>query len=513
MKKTGMAHTKKAIAAICLTGMSVSMLAGCGDDKEAGAGTATPATGASAGAAASSAPAEPLKLNVMMIQQLAEPPKKDAAALKKMEEYTNTKLDISWVPGAGTNYDDKVSATIASGTMPDLLLLRKLKESAQLNAQLSGVFWDVTPFLKDTKNLSKMSEVAKTNAGVNGQLFGIPRERVLARYGMIFRKDWLDALGLQQPKTVDDIYNVAKAFTLNDPDKNGKNDTFGIQEDATMELLKQLVLYAGGPNGWGLLDGKVSPDFLHPEFKPALDLYKKMISEKIIMPDFPIAKKYDYFNQEKAGIYFAVLDDAYTRHVDLQKKNPKVVVDVALNFDGAKGQRVRGTFGYDSMLVIPKQSVKTEAKVKQIIDYIDKLGDEPMQTLLKWGVEGVDYTVEGGKAKKIEGAAGIGDFLNFKWDTPNSGLAGNKTALEEKVDKLIADNKQLAIVDMSASLLSETNLQKGSELKKGMTDAQTKYVLGELDEAGWNSAIEKWRKDGGDKVIEEFTAAYNKAKK
>ena len=69
-----------------------------------------------------------------------------------------------------------------------------------LNAQLSGYFWDLAPYLKDTSNLSKMSEEAVRNATVNGSLYGIPRERVLARYGMIFRKDWLDNLGLNEPK-------------------------------------------------------------------------------------------------------------------------------------------------------------------------------------------------------------------------------------------------------------------------------------------------------------------------
>lgn len=146
-----------------------------------------------------------------------------------------------------SSYDDKVSATIAAGTMPDLLLIRRNKESAMLQAQNAGVFWDLAPYLKDTKNLKNMSEVSKNNATIDGQLFGIPRERVLARYGMIFRKDWLDQLGLQPPKSVDDIYTIAKAFTENDPDQNGKNDTFGIQEDSTMELLKQLAVYSGVP--------------------------------------------------------------------------------------------------------------------------------------------------------------------------------------------------------------------------------------------------------------------------
>jgi putative aldouronate transport system substrate-binding protein len=494
----------KLLSVVCVACLSASLLAACTGKKDAPAGQ-------SASGQQSAAPAKPLELKVMMIQQDAEPPQKDNPFLKKIEEYTNTKLSITWVPGAGTAYDDKVSATIASGNLPEVILIRKTKESSNLNAQLSGVFWELTPYLKDYKNLSKMSPVAVKNASIGGKLYGLPRERVLSRYGMIIRKDWLDNLGLEMPKTVDDLYKVAKAFTEKDPDKDGKNNTFGIQEDSTMELLKQLTVYNGGPNGWGLKDGKVIPDFITPEFKTAFDLYKKMVSEKVISPDFPIAKKYDYFNQGKAGIYFSVIDDGYGRHLDMKKQNPKVETDVAENFDGPQGQRVRATNGYDSLIAIPKSSVKDEAKLKQILTFFDKMGDEAMLTLINAGIEGTDYTVEGGKAKKIAGTKGSNDWQNFKWGSPFGGIQIEKTPLEQKIDKLFNDNFKIAVVDLSASLLSDTNTQKGAELKKAITDAQVKYVLGELDEKGWNDAVDKWRKGGGDKIIEEFTADFNKS--
>lgn len=489
------------LQAVCVSGLLAVVVAACGSSAN------TPA--ASAGQSPGAAVDKPLQLNVMMIQQLAEPPKKDSPFLKKIEEHTNTKLDISWVPGAGNAYDDKVSATIASGDLPELLLIRKNKESANLNAQLSGVFWELTPYLKDTKNLVNMNSVAVKNASISGKLYGIPRERVLARYGMVIRKDWLDNLGLQMPKTIDELYTVAKAFTENDPDGDGKKNTFGIQEDASMELLKQLTVYNGGPNGWGLKDGKVQPDFLYPEFKSALDLYKKMVSEKIISADFPIAKKYDYFNQGKAGIYFSVMDDANTRHVDLLKQNTKAVIDVAATLD-SKNQLTRGTTGYDSLLAIPKSSVKDEAKLKEIIAVLDKMGDDSMLSLINAGIESADYTLEGGSAKKIAGSKGSEDWQNFRWGNPYGGIKMVKTPLETKIDGLFEEQKSKAVVDLSASLLSDTNTKSGNDLRKNITDAQVKYVLGELDEKGWNDAVEKWRKSGGDKVIEEFTADYQK---
>ena len=52
--------------------------------------------------------------------------------------------------------------------------------------------------------------------------------RDLGRSVVHYRKDWFDAVGLKAPKSLDDWYNVVKAMTLGDPDKNGKNDTYGM---------------------------------------------------------------------------------------------------------------------------------------------------------------------------------------------------------------------------------------------------------------------------------------------
>ena len=46
-----------------------------------------------------------------------------------------------------------------------------------------------------------------------------------------------------------------------------------------------------------------------------------------------------------------------------------------------------------------------------------------------------------------------------------------------------------------------------------MTDAETKFIMGKIDEAGWKAEIEKWKKAGGDKLMQEYKEAYEKIKK
>lgn len=45
---------------------------------------------------------------------------------------------------------------------------------------------------------------------------------------MWIRSDWLEALRLETPETMRDVLEIARAFATQDPDGNGKNDTYGL---------------------------------------------------------------------------------------------------------------------------------------------------------------------------------------------------------------------------------------------------------------------------------------------
>ncbi|UUZ90208.1 hypothetical protein LJK87_30090 [Paenibacillus sp. P25] len=44
-------------------------------------------------------------------------------------------------------------------------------------------------------------------------------------------------------------------------------------------------------------------------------------------------------------------------------------------------------------------------------------------------------------------------------------------------------------------------------------DAQTKFIMGKIDEAAYQAEIEKWKKAGGTKIMEEYKADYLKTHK
>ena len=105
------------------------------------------------------------------------------------------------------------------------------RSSSVIQNSRAGTFWDVTDKLTDAEkfpNLAQTDPTVNHNTSIDGKVYGVYRSRELGRAGVSIRKDWLDKLGLEQPKTIDDFYNVLKAFKEQDPDGNGANDTYGM---------------------------------------------------------------------------------------------------------------------------------------------------------------------------------------------------------------------------------------------------------------------------------------------
>ncbi|SFL99402.1 putative aldouronate transport system substrate-binding protein [Paenibacillus sp. 1_12] len=457
----------------------------------------------------------PLKeLSIMTQYSTPEPPKPDNVALVEMEKYTGTKLNITWVPS--TAYIDKVNVTLSSNALPQVLMVTDHKSPSLVSSARSGMFWEVGPYLKDYPNLSKKLPAVTKNASVDGKLYGIYRGRVLGRYGVVYRKDWLDNLGLKEPKTIDEYYEVLKAFTTMDPDKNGKNDTVGLVLDKASLDTKDFFTWYGAPNGWEYKDGKITPDFMTNEYLDALNFLKKLYNEKLMNVDFPVTQNYkDLINKGVAGSSMSCMCHALDGSFNsLAKIDTNAKIDIANTLKGPKGERAAASSGFFGMFMFPKSVVKTEAELKKILAYFDKISDDKMNFLLDWGIEGRHYKMENGNPVFVD-AKLFGDEVNpikqlKTWDGSSYGTA---TPLAKKLLDLYALNDKIVQHDPTLPLISNTFTERGTDLKKIITDAQIKYILGEFNLDAWNNAISQWKKQGGDKVIEEFTAEYAKQNK
>ncbi|MDF2959063.1 MAG: sugar transporter permease [Paenibacillus sp.] len=491
-----------------------SLLAACSSNSDKPA--AQPAGGQDGGSKA----AEPIKITMMTALNKPEPPKADNPMVKKVEELTNSKLSINWVPAS--TYQDKLTASIASSDLPNLLVVlsANLRNPVISNAVNSGVFWDLNPYLNDYPNLKTMNPVVADNIKFNGKIYGISRDRDLSRNAIIIRKDWLDSLGLKEPKTLDDLYNVAKAFTENDPDKNGKKDTYGFTDWKSLTTFGNVLVWMGGPNGWAADNGKLTAEYVAPEYLEAMKFMKRLYQEQLVNKDFLLVDKVqmqDNFAKGKAGMYIGAADDIEKMQDNLVQLNPNAKVAFVNRINGPKGERAVGGSGHEGVVMVPKTSVKTEADLKNMLKFLDWTASKEGTNLLKWGIDGVHHKLDNGKAQVIDSKKYVDE-----WESYGASLMTLRTyvipmmttdPITERVEFMRKDSSSIAVSNPSQALESKTNAEVGGSIKQKIEDVRNQFILGAADENAWKAAVDSWRKGGGDKIAEEYTAQYNAAKK
>ncbi|MBD2872292.1 extracellular solute-binding protein [Paenibacillus arenilitoris] len=461
--------------------------------------------------------AAPLRIQMMSQFESAEPPTADNPIVKYIEQQTNTKLDITWV--LNSNYTDKLNVTMASGDLPQAMLVVKPQDTVIVSAAQSGFFWDVEPYLKDYPNLSKLDQDTLNNTRIDGKIYGLYRGRYPERVVLYYRKDWLDNAGIKEPpKTVDDYYNVLKAFASNDPDKNGKQDTWGITENKDLSTYTFPILF-GAPNGWGYINNEVIPDFMTNEYMDYLKFMKKLYDEKILNQDFatvPGAKVSEDWTNGKIGIRGNIVE-AYRGEtfVGLGKTLPGADVHIIPALVSTTGEkRVAKGSGFLGMYMFPKSSVKTEEDLKKILSFFDKMADDKMVKTVMLGVDGVHYKEENGVQNILDETKYNKEVVPVQHLAMRMDLVNNGTPLAKEAADTLEEIKQYGVADVSHGLiLSVESKKKLSTNEKIIDDAKIKFIMGVIDEAGWGKELEKWKQSGGADVIKEYTELYNKYKK
>lgn len=491
--------------------MTAGVLAGCTSAPDSGAVAGEGGAGEAAGGA-------PLEFSMMATLWVADPPKIDSEPMQIIQRATNTKLNINWVP-SGT-YNEKINATIATGQLPDVMTVTQRfdKSPGFINSVRSGMFWELGPYLKDYKHLSQYNKNVLTNVSVDGKIYGLPRALPLPRAKtFMYRKDWLEKLGLQKPGTLDEIYEVLKAFRDRDPDGNGKQDTLPLVEGQGIDFFFAVLAAYGGPDLWELRDGKLVPDFMTEENMQALRYMKRLYDEKLINQDFATLQgnqKNETFYKGTAAAYGGIVSESANLKANTAKI-PGADIDFVTRIASVKGDRIFSNVGYDAIYVIPKSSVKSEEKVKRILEYFDKLAEGDVLQLMSWGLEGVHYKLDNGKPITIDAAKFEIEInplraLRATWDTIFRSNIEGLSEIRQKMTQSYLDNEPYVVNNPAYSLISETYVTKGAELDNLIKDARIKFIMGAIDERGWNAAVEQWRKTGGDQVIAELNAEHAK---
>ena len=462
----------------------------------------------------------PYEINILMPTFYAETfQAENNPVLQAMEAATNTKLTITFVPDA--TYPEAIStALMDADTMPQLIIFKGVQDPIVVDSARAGAFWDLTDYIADTEYLKDGSEVVYNNIKIDGRLYGIYRSRPLARNGIIYRKDWAEELGLGAPETLEDLANMAKAFT------NAEKNTYGLVMCKYVDgTIKEATIMHGAPNTWGINEaGDIYPAHEDTKFRDGLNWLRDLYAAGAINQDFIALESTiwdDPIKNSQGGIKMDVMDggprlqDYFTK--ELGEEN--TIFNLIPYVKNAEGEaRMWPTAGQAGMVTITK-SAKTEEDMLKCLKFLDFLNSAEGQTLVNWGVADVTYGIdeEGFRftlpqeqtpvVNSIQNSINqLGMAVNGALDLPMK-----NDELRTLYNQILIDNMDKVIGDPCAAFISETNTMYGATLKTLLEDAHVQYIAGEIDEAGLEAVYQQWRANGGEQVISEMNEMYKAA--
>lgn len=198
---------------------------------------------------------------------------------KPWEKLENEKfnMDVTWRAEDWGNYQDVIALWGASDELPDVFcgyidetwfgdfisqqLIRDIPmETLKQYPNLYAV-WEMDVACQALYNYYGKVYYFPRNDGIDHMYEG----SYTSGQGFLYRKDWAEKLGFDEPTNMDELLEILIAFAQQDPDGNGKNDTYGLTRSfAGLEGLWSW--FNCFPDYWVTSgDGSVIPGYLDRE--------------------------------------------------------------------------------------------------------------------------------------------------------------------------------------------------------------------------------------------------------
>ncbi|MFD2329943.1 extracellular solute-binding protein [Cohnella sp. GCM10020058] len=377
----------KTLSAAVMLAMALSACSGNKDDN----GGSSPATSASAGEDAG-IPTDPFgaypetvkvtfgKYQGQEVKFEGSDTIDDNVIMREYKEKLNIEVQNAWVvKGTPDQYDQKMNVVIASNELPDLMYVnaQQLKQlvEADLVQDLAPVLEKYgSPFAKDV--MTQDGGNAIKSATFDGKLYAIPQtgSNIDSTPILWVREDWRKKMNLPEPKTLDDFLKLSEAFTKQDPDGNGKADTYGLGVGKDLwggmpGLEGFFNIYGAFPSNWIQgQDGSLVYGSVQPEVKTALAKLSELYKQGEIDPEFASkdgGKVAEAATSGKLGMYFGAMWTPLWPLQDGKKQNPDMEWQAyAVPSLGSEPAKVSAAFPVSHYYAVRKGFKNPEAAIK-----------------------------------------------------------------------------------------------------------------------------------------------------
>jgi N,N'-diacetylchitobiose transport system substrate-binding protein len=187
----------------------------------------------------------------------------------KFTELTGAKVELKWVPWPDAQKEWTTALT--SGEGPDVTEFGNDQVAAWVAQEALA---DITEVVKANPEFQAIPENLWSYETIDGKIYAVPWGG--GTRAVLYRKDWFAELGIEEPKTWDDLVAAAKTIT----EKKGQDvDGFAFNggSDANMSL-SPFVWSAGGDFA-AFEGGKWVGKLTEPGFKEGFTYYTDLVAK------------------------------------------------------------------------------------------------------------------------------------------------------------------------------------------------------------------------------------------
>lgn len=484
-------------------------------------------------------------------------PKGDTYEDNGYTRYLKKQLNIQnkdvFEAGENDNYQETVSMTIASRELPDVMVVNdmdmlQLLVDNDLIEDLTQVYEDCTSSrIKDIYN-SYGSEILD-NVTFNGKLMALPETNIDDGPSLCWlRKDWMDKLGLDAPKTVEDVENIVHEFVQKDPGGNGKGETVGLVCDDELtggcgysyEYQNDIIFASFGafPKQWIYnKDGEVVYGSVQNEAKAALGKLRQMYQQGTLDNNFLMRESSNIIElivSGKCGSFFGPWWSPNNPLMSAMQKNPNAEWQPYLIQTDKDGQTSFASQNPNDKYVVVRKGYKHPEIVMKIVSVLfDDLryDEEDVREMERYYQDNVDptarplainvdykdalmrcydslkYAIQGRKKLEdlglLEGAYYIScsKYLDRKKDTSAQKSWEDWAAYASRMTACSVlkkgQTRQVKSLFFGETKTMKSNWWRLEELEK---KAYLEIVTGQKPLSYFDEFVKEWNRQGGEKI-------------
>lgn len=472
---------------------------------------------------------EPVSLTVFGARDPNQASWKDMKFYQDYEKMSNITLNFQEVPNDG--FVEKKQLVFASNELPDVFIRCSFTpaeitqygvESQQL-IPLDDLIEQYAPNLK--KLMESDSTIKDGITASDGHIYTLPAVDLSESGHISFKQfintKWLKTLGMEVPKTTEELKAVLQAFKEKDPNGNGEQDEIplGIRDtDSVYTLGGSFGLEHQMKDTYNLVDGKLHNWLGDEEFKQYLQFLNELYTGGLLWSDY---YKNDLASW-RSNLASAAYGVMYMPYTDVFKN----VEDQYEGFDALTGPGGSSIWAdaNNSDAVIGAFAISNSCKDPEAaMRWVDYFYSEEGSIFCRYGVEGdtFNYDESGvpqisaeianaeegfmtalGKINLVPG----GGFPSLITDKTDGIVASQKT---KDAAALLSDNLPGTIVPKPA--LSIEDGERANAIEQDLftyrNEAVTKFIIGEWGFDKWDDYCKTLEKTG----IKELETIYNNA--